>query len=478
MATQLNEISGTIQEKERMANQLLKERESMETLKTHFTDAMKSLQDEVELLNSERAQLLDKINDKNAATKAQQINGASSASQAKMKSRLEELQARIRVLRAKSADHSKSLRLREQAERRCEQLQNEIADDKRKRAALQRKMKEEAEGRRNEKKAAEIKAMKMLREGEKLKLELNKVREAAAKQANVLKRKAAEALAKQRIQAEQRKRHSKNSGTVSGGSQHSAGTSIDKTRKSDLTSWMSREVENMAMVSSTKDQLNEQATLRAAAAKKREAIIDKRGMAGVSQQVKMLDVEVDTRTGVICQLQRSLMELEKEAKANTLETSQISGVIGLGGSGERFHSITKLECKFLLSHLLEKLIASKLEVEKLKNAKGKADNEAIDAAIEAERVKARNIVKNLKLEHSEALMTLMEGTKSVVERKIGLSVKEAEQNDGDGWGVIDDDLKATVDEMLGDFMSGFQKVSLQMQFTTFSLLSVSLSLSL
>jgi hypothetical protein len=47
MATELNEISGNIQEKEKMAAQLEKERESMQTLKSHFTDAMKSLQDEV-----------------------------------------------------------------------------------------------------------------------------------------------------------------------------------------------------------------------------------------------------------------------------------------------------------------------------------------------------------------------------------------------------------------------------------------------
>ena len=52
----------------------------------------------------------------------------------------------------------------------CVELQNEIESDKKKRAALQRKMKEESEGRRSEKRAAEVKAMRMLREGEKLKV--------------------------------------------------------------------------------------------------------------------------------------------------------------------------------------------------------------------------------------------------------------------------------------------------------------------
>ena len=61
MATELNTISGTIHEKEKMAEQMIRERESMETLKAHFSEAMKSLQDEVEILNQERTGLLEKI---------------------------------------------------------------------------------------------------------------------------------------------------------------------------------------------------------------------------------------------------------------------------------------------------------------------------------------------------------------------------------------------------------------------------------
>jgi len=441
MATELNEISGNIQEKEKMAAQLEKERESMQTLKTHFTDAMKSLQDEVEVLNQERSQLLDKINAKPTATSKP---AASSASQAKMKARLEELQGKIKKLQSKSSEHQKAIRLRDMAEKKCKQLQNEISEDKRRRAALQRKMKEEAEGRRNEKKAAEMKAMRMLREGEKLKIELNKVREAAAKQANVLKRKAAEALAKQRIVAEQRKRQAIKTGAPSYSNANS-GSGIDKTRRKDLKIWMSREIDNMSMVMSTKEQLNEQATLRAAAAKKRESFADKRGTAGVAQQVKMLDVEVETRTGVICQLQRSLMELEREAKTNTLNVGNVDA--------ERFTGMNRTECKFMLHQLFDELISSKLQVENLQQQKNKSDEDAVDKAIETERAKGRKATKKLKFEHSEAMMTLLEGTKGVVEHRVGLQVMEA----GAG-GVVDADLKSSVDEMLGDFFEGFTRV--------------------
>ena len=108
----------------------------MENLKSHFTEAMRSLQDEVEVLNSERSTLLSKIESK-------EQKAASIPTQMKLKGRLSELQERIKKLQSKSAEHAKSLRLRDIAEKKCQALQAEIQEDKKKKAALQRKMKEE-----------------------------------------------------------------------------------------------------------------------------------------------------------------------------------------------------------------------------------------------------------------------------------------------------------------------------------------------
>jgi hypothetical protein len=104
-------------------------------------------------------------------------------------------------------------------------------------------------------------------------MELNKVREAAAKQANVLKRKATEAVAKQRSMAEARKRKA-----VSASANTASAATIEKGRKGDLVSWLEKEVEIMAQVRATKEQLDEQATLRAAAAKKREGFVGQKGL--------------------------------------------------------------------------------------------------------------------------------------------------------------------------------------------------------
>ncbi|GMH67828.1 hypothetical protein TrST_g13517 [Triparma strigata] len=442
MATELNAISGNIHEKEKMAEQLFRERESMETLKSHFTEAMKSLQEEVEVLNNERSSLISKIDSK-------EEKAASIPTQMKLKGRLSELQERIKKLQSKSAEHAKSLRLRDIAEKKCQALKAEITEDKKRKAALQRRMKEEAEGRRNEKKAAEIKAMKLLREGDKLKAELNRVREAAAKQANVLKRKATEALAKQRNEAEKRKRLGKDNNGINSTSNNSSGATVnlDRVRKGQLNEWIGREIENMAMVQSTKEQLNEQATLRANAARKRETLTGKKGIFGIGQQVKLLDMEVDTRTGVICQLQRSLMELEREAKTNVIP--------GMTGVVERFVGLSKTECRFMLHNIFDNLISTKYQVERLTATANVRDTEAVEAAVELERKKNKEIVKKLKYEHSEAIMSLMEATKGAVEHKVGMQIMEAA---GSAGGIIDPELKSTVDDMLGGFLDGFSKV--------------------
>ena len=202
MTSELNQLSGDVIEKERALLLLSKEKENMDNLKTHFLSAMKSLEEEVTVLNFEKHHLQTQLSAERPATEAK----PSLLQQEKMKLRVTELEGKIKGLKTKSSEHARSIKMREMAERKCVELQTEIESDKKKRTSLQRKMRDEADSHRNEKRAAEVKAMRMLREGDMLKAELNKVREAAAKQANVLKRKATEALAKQRVDAEKVRR--------------------------------------------------------------------------------------------------------------------------------------------------------------------------------------------------------------------------------------------------------------------------------
>ena len=205
----------------------------------------------------------------------------------------------------------------------------------------------------------------------------------------------------------------------------------------------------------------------------------KKGYPNLSQHSKLLDIEVETRTGVICQLQRSLMEvrsrgrgeatsvleirrtnrvltpllpqLERESKTNILQSA---GGNPLPSGPERFIGLSKIEGRFMLHSVFDSLIETKHQVEKLTATAHKRDEDAIEAAVEQQRGKAREQIKELKFEHSEAMMTLMEATKGAVEHKVGMEIMEAAGNSGG----IDANLKNTVDEMLGSFLDGFSKV--------------------
>ena len=146
------------------------------------------------------------------------------------------------------------------------------------------------------------------------------------------------------------------------------------------------------------------------------------------------------------------MELERESKTNVLQSA---GGNPLPSGPERFTGLSKIEGRFMLHSVFDSLVETKHQVEKLTATAHKRDEGAIEAAVEQQRVKAREQIKKLKFEHSEAMMTLMEATKGAVEHKVGMEIMEAAGNTG---GMIDADLKNTVDEMLGGFLDGFSKV--------------------
>ncbi len=436
MASELNTISSKIAEKEELSSQLVKERESIETLKAHFQSAMRSLQEEVDVLSGERENLMEKLNHKEVSAPKLSL-----VQQQKLRTQINELEGKIKLLKNKSSEHRRALRMKETAESKCRELQVEIENDKKRRTALMRRMREETDARRNEKRAAELKGMRMARDADRLKVELNKVREAAAKQAAVLKRRAAEAVAKQRVTAEQRKRAAAASGSGPHGDAGEPGG-----RRADIATWLDRELEVSKMVRATKEQLNDQATKRAIATKKRDKLVGSKN----SKEVSALDAEIETRTGVIVQLQRGLMELERENKA----TSN-----GFSSGGERFIGLNKGEFKFVCGEMFEKVVAVTVERDDLAKVRDQRDAQAIEDAREEERVRNVEEIKKIKMEHTEAMMSLLEATKGAVEHKVCVEVMEAASGNGGG---VDDELKSTVDQMLGGFFEGMQKVGDQL----------------
>jgi len=223
-------MSGSIEEKEKIVKQISLDHDQIESMKQHVQAAIGALQHEVDTLSRERDELLSK----------NRCGTSRSIPNSKVNERISLLENQIRSLKEKLADQSRVLRQREEAEKKFTQLLAEISDDKRKRASLQRKLKEISEERRAEKKAAAVNASKMLRDSQKLKLELSKVKEAAARQEAVFKRKTAEAMLK-------RTRRVPSSSTNDNG--------ISLERKEELISWMDKEISSTLYLNNLRAQI-------------------------------------------------------------------------------------------------------------------------------------------------------------------------------------------------------------------------------
>lgn len=214
LSSTLMAVCSEIEQKEAMAAQVNKERLCMGKLRSHFEGAVKKLQQEVETLNTEKSFLMNKLESVNSSSirkgpKMPRLGNNDSdndVDQRRTRKRIVELEKRIILLNKKVAEHSKSLRLRELAEKKCVQLSEEIAEAKKQHAALQQRLKEETKKRKQEKNEARKQAVRMLRDSKKLKNELSRIKDTAAKQAAVLRRKMAEAMSKQKMAAEQQRK--------------------------------------------------------------------------------------------------------------------------------------------------------------------------------------------------------------------------------------------------------------------------------
>lgn len=231
LSAQLHAVSGSIEQKEILFRNANQEHECLEAVRAHFENTLETLHHEVEALSTEKEELMVRMKSESVSK--------SDAKVRMLKQRIGTLEARLKELKQKAADHKKALRLREQAEAKVKKLEIEIQEDKKRRAALQRKLKEESVERRNERKEARNNATKFLRDSNRIKHELAKVKESAAKQEAVLKRKVELASQKsQRLEERSRKRIHPQSAIST--------IDISSTRQGDIDAWIEKELnENM-----------------------------------------------------------------------------------------------------------------------------------------------------------------------------------------------------------------------------------------
>ena len=172
----------------------------------HLQNSLRMLKSEMDELNTEKTQLVEQMNKNMEDNTRRKCKTAVNPVTKRLREQIKSLEHRISELNQKANEHHKSLRMKAEAEKKCARLTAEIAADKRRRADLQKKLKEASNEIRAEKKAAQQNAARMMKDSRKLKLELSKIKNAAEKQAVVLKRKIDEAAAKEKARLELEKR--------------------------------------------------------------------------------------------------------------------------------------------------------------------------------------------------------------------------------------------------------------------------------
>jgi len=453
LTSELVEVSNDIEHKEAMASQMNKERECLESMRCHFEGALVSLQEEVEALNTEKISLLAKVqNQENAhaknrrRSKVSKNNIQESIETKKAKARIADLVNKIKELNRKVDENTRSLRLRELAEKKCAHLSSEITQDKKRRAALQRRLKEESVDRRNEKKAAKKHAMQLLRDRQKLTYELNKVKEAASKQAAVLKRKAAEAMQKQKKMAEQqRKRYQAQS------MRSRSSSDIPSRRKDELYRWIEREIESVSFIRECQEQIEDQTDLWNEAIQKKEELI-RQGESNNTSTMRVTQNEIETRSDAINQHQKNMEDLYKNITGVCTQPTSSTSNTGIFIDSVTFQGISRIELRFILANIFERLLTFKKRADSFHSMQSKKVHIAVNNALTKERRRFEEVILKTKMQHSEQVMTLIESASTTVESKMTGNLLDLEGK------VVNPNFKLKVEELLQPYINGCNKV--------------------
>jgi len=426
MKSTLVAMSGTIDKKEEMMVQMVKERQIQVMMKSHFEASMKALQVEVESLTIEKDQLMTRVRRGSTSTRStDQVN--------RMRQRVSNLEDRIKQLKQKSNDHARSLRLKTETERKCKQLEAEIREDKKKRTALQRKLKEETAERQLERKAAKMNASRMLRESQRLKYELNKVKEAATRQEAILRRKASEALHKQRTLADHNRKRS-HASTVK--------TTLSGDRKDKLNSWIDRELNAALTLRELKVQIDEQSQSLDDAEAKKEILVNQQTSQDISPTLKTLDAEINLRSSVIKQLEKNVNEVMKAANRNPTGNSKLSGCFL---ELTFWQGLSRAESRFACNTFFERLVDQVSECTHLKNNFEDKLSVAVDSAVDEQKREAEKELMMIKIHHSTVIADLLESTKLTVQQEVKSKLLSEEP-------MKNDIMEKAMDDIVGNYL--------------------------
>ncbi len=438
LSAELVAMSGSIEQKEQMFLQINKERECMEAMRSHFEDAINCLQNEVKALSDERDKLMNRS-----------VSNQNDTQSERLTSRTTMLEARIKELKRKTSEHEKSLRMQTQTERKCDRLEAELKADKKRRADLQKKLKELSTEHRNEQKKARMNATKLLRDSQRLKLELTKVKEAAARQESVLKRKAAEAINRQKVLAERTKKRARPSG---GGK-----SEISPRRKDEINNFVERELGNALSLEDLQCQIDDSTELLQSAEERRQIIISQQTNNEDVTVIRALDSEIELRSGIVEQLEQNMKEIYKSGNRNP-NTGEKAAIPFL--DLQFWKALSRSELRYISQIFFSKLSGTQHDLELLKNDQESKIKSTISRVIKKQKREKEKEMMALKVHHAADIARLLESTKSTIERNVEEKISTIASARQSSPGS---DTKASIDKLLGDYLETYSAIGAKVQ---------------
>jgi hypothetical protein len=417
LTTELTTISATIQQKEAMVIHMNKERACMDSIHPHYENLLRQLVTEVDALTAERNDLMSKLSaDENDNGTKRPRKGTEPPMTKRLREQIGKLECRISELKVKANEHERSIKMKEEAEKKCARLLAEIADDKRRRADLQRKLKEASVEMRTEKKAAQQMASKLLRDSQKLKIELTRMESVAQKQAAVLKRKIDQASAKEKARVEsERKRRSAENTRLS--SSLNSNSKINEARKTELSSWVDHEFE----YSLIKFEIDGQRRRLETALADRSKLVA--GIGDVACEVELEEMNVAIRS-----LRTTVHDLEATITRAFLTVGDSYDAMSTFRflDTDKFKGLSKHDATYVVTYIFDKCILAKQELAAMLSKQEASTKTASVSELAKQHQLYEKEMTKMKMEHATETLNLLQSTQDAVNSRIKPNINDGE----------------------------------------------------
>ena len=173
--------------------------------------------------------------------------------------------------------------------------------------------------------------------------------------------------------------------------------------------------------------------------------------------LQSLEIEIGTRKSVIDQLEKNLEEVYKSVLGNNAKAATNAAVHSSSScfvDVSTWQGLTRQEMRLIHTNTFSRLVDVSKESATLRAQAKDSHKLAVSKAISEERKRADEVIMRLKMDHSEALMTLLESTKESVQHQLRQDLTAI----GVGEDGLDETTKASIDAMLASYLSGCERV--------------------